>query len=240
MLKLKSLESEEKTIQYMMVGESNDIMINATELCLGYDKSKIPSRWLKTKDAKKLIETFKKDNKGTDIAPIITFKYRVSGVSGGFKQGTWMHRQIVIQYAQWIDPTLSLRVFKKLDKILEEEFSKTMNREKDKYKKLVSKANYYDQVLTYSGNLYTTEQLSRELNLGLSSIKIHKKLNELGYLFRRGKNWYLTDKVSRNKYTKTVTKVYYTEDGEKRSINSTKWTESGKYWIWSLKETLNK
>lgn len=225
-----------------------DTMINATEMwkSMGSIKTKQPYEFLRLPGTKEYLEAFNNYTNSEPgrlrFTPVITIK---GNYADGTRQGTWMHRWVAIRYAQWLNPSFAIWVDSKIDDLLRNGFTVALQEERDKYNKLLPKynsilpeSNYYREVLTYSENLYSTEQLCKDLNLGYSAKILLKKLEDLGYIYRRDKYWFLSSPYDKEGYTKIVTKIVVDRQGNKHSRNIKKWTESGKYFIWSLSKKL--
>ena len=212
-----------------------DTMINATEMwkSMGSLKNKRPSKWLEQDGIKDYLNIFKSDVALKDITPVLTVK---GNYSDGTRQGTWMHRWVAIRYAQWLNPKFAIWVDSKIDELLRNGFTTALQEERDRYNSLLPQANYCDEVLTYSKNLYSTEQICKDMNLGYSAKILLKKLEDNKFIYRRrgAKGWFLSSPYDKLGYTKLVSVVVIDKHGNKHASNKKKWTENGKYWIWSL------
>lgn len=212
-----------------------DTMINATEMwkSMGSLKNKRPSKWLEQDGIKDYLNIFKSDVALKDITPVLTVK---GNYSDGTRQGTWMHRWVAIRYAQWLNPKFAIWVDSKIDELLRNGFTTALQEERDRYNSLLPRASYCDKVLTYSENLYSTEQICKDMNLGYSAKILLKKLEDNKFIYRRcgTKGWFLSSPYDKLGYTKLISVVVIDKYGNKHVSNKKKWTEAGKYWIWSL------
>ena len=182
-----------------------DTMINATEMwkSMGSLKNKRPSKWLEQDGIKDYLNIFKSDVALKDITPVLTVK---GNYSDGTRQGTWMHRWVAIRYAQWLNPKFAIWVDSKIDELLRNGFTTALQEERDRYNSLLPQANYCDEVLTYSKNLYSTEQICKDMNLGYSAKTLLKKLEDNKFIYRRrgAKGWFLSSPYDKLGYTKLV------------------------------------
>lgn len=171
------------------------------------------------------------------FTPVITIK---GHYSDGTRPGTWMHRWVAIRYAQWLDPRFAVWVDSKIDELLRTGFTTALQEERDRYNALLPQVNYYNEVLTYSENLYSTEQLCKDLGLDYGTKILLKKLEEKKYIYRRPgtKGWYLSSPYDKEGYTKVTSVVVTDKNGNKFVKNKKRWTETGKHWIWSLSKKL--
>lgn len=210
-----------------------DMMINATEMAKPFGSNKRPNQWIRQVDTQEYLNVFKSDARLAHITPILTVK---GNYADGTRQGTWMHRWVAIRYAQWLDPSFAVWIDQKIDELLQNGFTTALQEERDRYNALLPKANFCNQVLQISENLYSTEQICKDLNLGISSKTLLARMETLKLIYRRqdGK-WFLSSDFDKFGYLKTVTII---DKKTQKPRNIRRWTESGRYWIWSLKNKL--
>lgn len=208
-----------------------DTMINATEMAKLFRKR--PNDWFSLPSTKSYLEAFKSDTRFSGITPVLTVK---GNYSDGTRQGTWMHRWVALEFARWLDPGFAIWCNMKIDELLRTGFTTALQEERDRYNSLLPQANYCDEVLTYSKNLYSTKQICKDMNLGYSAKTLLKKLEDNKFIYRRrgAKGWFLSSPYDKLGYTKLVSVVVIDKHGNKHVSNKKKWTENGKYWIWSL------
>ena len=118
---------------------------------------------------------------------------------------------------------------------------KRIEEERDCYKQQVmdmrGKADYYDKVMTYSGRTYTMKDICEQLGLTASYKEMYELLCSQGYMYRSPdkKKTYFRYEYDKERYTVTVqiTKTN-PKTGKVMVINKRRWTEAGKYWIYSV------
>lgn len=214
-----------------------DMMINATEMAKSFGSNKRPSFWLRLPSTKEYLDVFKSDVQFSHITPVITVK---GNCSDGTRQGTWMHRWVALEFARWLNPEFALWCNQRIDELLQNGFTTALQEERDRYNQFLQgvqpKIDYYNNVLTNSETLYSTEQICKDLELGISSKILLSKMRNLGLIYRRqdGK-WFLSSNYDKFGYLKTIT-IIDKKTGKPRNLR--RWTEEGKYWIWSLKSKL--
>ena len=208
-----------------------DMMINATEMAKPFKKR--PNDWLSLPSTKKYLNVFESDARFSGITPTITVK---GNRSDGTRQGTWMHRWVALEFARWLDPRFSIWCNQKIDELLQNGFTSALKEERDKYNSLLPKVNFCNQVLQSSENLYSTEQICKDLGIGISSKFLISRLISLGLAYRRqdGK-WFLSSNYDNFEYMKTITII---DKKTQKPRNIRRWTENGKFWIWSLRSKL--
>lgn len=209
-----------------------DMMVNATEMAKPFGKYKRPSYWFRLPSTIEYLDLLKSDVQFSNITPVLTIK---GNYSDGTRQGTWMHRWVAIRYAQWLDPRFAIWIDQKIDELLQNGFTTALQEERDRYNAALPKINFCNQVLQTSENLYSTEQLCKDMNLKISNRMLINALvsNNLAYRRQDGK-WFLARAYDKYNYLKTVTIVDKT--GKPRNVR--RWTEAGRYWIWSIKNEL--
>lgn len=214
-----------------------DMMVNATEMARPFGINKQPTRWLRLKEAKDYINSFKayvkSDMQNLHIIPLEPVM-TVRGIyADGTRQGTWMHRWVAIRFAQWLHPDFAVWIDQKIDELLQNGFTTALQEERDKYNAILPKADFCNQVLQTSENLYSTEQLCKDMNLGINSKILIQRLINNNLAFRRqdGK-WFLASPYDSFGYMRTITIL---DKKTKKPRNVKRWTENGRYWIWSLK-----
>ena len=77
------------------------VMVNATKMSKPFGK--VPAKWLELPSTKEFIATLSNIRK-SDISQLVITK-QGSGVSGG---GTWMHKDVAIEFARWLSPIFSI------------------------------------------------------------------------------------------------------------------------------------
>lgn len=212
-----------------------DVMINATEMwkSVGGNKNNQPYEFLRLPSTIEFINALKSIPEYSRFTPVLTVK---GNYADGTRPGTWMYKLLALEYARKLRPDFAIWCNMKIEELLRTGFTTALNEERNKYNALLQsvqpKIDYYDNVLTSSESLYSTEQLCKDLNLGISSKTLLKKLEENNLIYRRGNLWFLSSRFDSFGYIKIIT-VIDKKTGKPR--NRKRWTENGKYWIWSLK-----
>ena len=85
------------------------LMINATQMAKPFKQK--PQYWLKTQQAKDLVETLSVWNK-VDTVNLVFIK------QGGLNQGTWLDEELALVFAQWLSPDFYLACNRKLKELL--------------------------------------------------------------------------------------------------------------------------
>jgi Rha family phage regulatory protein len=100
-------------------------------------------------------------------------------------------------------------------------------------KKLAPRAEYTDKVLQ-SDSTYTMTQVAKEL--GMSAVKLERKLHEEGIMFKQSGQWMLYAKYQDKGYTQSRTHTFTHSDGTRGTNTITVWTETGRAFVhWLFK-----
>lgn len=100
-----------------------------------------------------------------------------------------------------------------------------------KVKQSAPKVKYYDDCLQ-SVNTLTTTQVAKQI--GLDAEKLHKKLKEIGVIYRQSGQWLLHSPYSTWGLHATRTQTYTRSDGSTGTSIYTVWTEKGRRFIIAL------
>ena len=125
-----------------------DGMINATELAKPFGKHKRPTFWLRTAAAKEYMEAY------SDDAHICTSSLMSTVTGKGRQQGTWMHPDIAIEFARWLNPRFGIWCNLRIKELLNtgcaitEEFKEEMNSKlQTLYSEMEKVQNNYNHLL---------------------------------------------------------------------------------------------
>ena len=222
----------------------NDVMINATEMAKPFGKR--PSKWLELPSTKEYLNAIC-DVRKLDITQlIISFK----GNSKDIQQGTWFHRLVAIRYAQWLNPYFAVWVDMKIDEIINQGYAfrdieiQRLYQENNNLQGMIQsmqpQVDYYNQVLQGSENTYTLRDICGEGKFKISYRKLFALLEQEGYIYYSTTSsgervWNLKNPWNKEGYTKVVTILDKTT-GKPR--NQKRWTEEGRYWIYSIAKKL--
>ena len=92
-------------------------------------------------------------------------------------------------------------------------------------KVLAPKAEYAEEVLQSTG-LHTVDSIA--VHLGVSAIRLNKFLAGLGWIYKRGKDWYPLSDLRPKGLCDFHIVAYIDRDGEKQTREHLKWTEAGR------------
>ena len=213
----------------------NDVMINATEMIKLFPGKRM-NNFLRSDQTQELIKQLESETRISASQLVLVVK---GNYSDGRSQGTWMHRKIAIAFAMWLSPVFYSWCLGKIDEIINQGYAfrdAEIQRLNGVIQSMQPQVNYYKDILTTSENLYSTEQVCKDLELGISSKTLLSKLESFGFIYRRpdGK-WFLSSNLDNLGYIKVIT-IKDSKTGKPRNLK--RWTEEGKHWIWSLKKKL--
>lgn len=93
-LEIIAVEDKQVTFDVSMLMKEEAVMINATEVAKHFGKK--PDDWLRTDEAKKYISEFSQfaNMRSEDLVRV---------QNGGKHRGTWIHSELAIPFARWLD-----------------------------------------------------------------------------------------------------------------------------------------
>lgn len=234
---------------------NGDVMINATEMAKAFGKT--PKDYLRTQSAQELINALSVRLKclTADLVKV---------VQGGDIQGTWLHEDIALDFAQWLSVDFKLWCNDRIKELLktgvttisdEDEaiynamniLQKRLEASKQKVQMLESKVELQETEIKYlapkakytdevlqSTSTFTTTQIAKDL--GMSAQALNQKLKERKIQFFQSGQWFLTHTYQDKGYTDMrITPYFDTKTGEPKTSQSMVWTEKGRQFIHSLK-----
>ena len=238
--------------------ENGTTYVNATEMAKSFGK--IPANWLRTEQAKKMIEAI-------STSHICEVTQLLQVVNGGEARGTWMHEDVALVFSQWLSPEFYLWCNDRIKELMRHGLTTTeamaekllnnpdflietltaLKSEREQKALLLEqtrlqqreialvqpKAEYYDKVLQ-SSSVYVADQIAKEL--GISAVKMNKYLQDKGILIRRNGQLVLTAKYAGKGYDKPKTYQYTKHDGAIGTNTITTYTEKGREFLHSLFE----
>ena len=97
--------------------ESNKIMVNATEMAKPFGK--VSKDWIKTQSAKEFLYLL---GEGRKIPSVDLLKV-IKGGNGD--QGTWMHEDVAIEFARWLNPRFAIWCNDRIKELMKHGFTAT-------------------------------------------------------------------------------------------------------------------
>ncbi|RYX80813.1 KilA-N domain-containing protein [bacterium] len=180
-------EFEGKVIEFDMSGP--DVMINATEMGRVYGKE--PYDFTKQEGTKRYMAVLKtsipafRSDPESERQPEIKvlsdeniLRSERGGDEGG---GTWMHRQLALKFAAWLDPRFEVWVFQKIDELMFDYSKKTTEELKEKAKLIDRKDELFQKL---QPNPDFQEYLQIEFKIKQTNNRITKVNNNQLGLFR--------------------------------------------------------
>lgn len=243
----KFLYNEMEVIFAKNSNEDQEVFINATQMAKIFGKR--PNDFLNLTTTKSLIEAITRKNGIVDNQLVMTKK-------GGLNPelaGTWLHQDLAIEFAGWLDIEFKLwcndrlkEIFKfgitgteeklqelilspELVKGLAEQVIKYRN-EAEEYKNKLDeqapKVEYFDNVLDTS-NTFNISVIAKDL--GMTATSLNKFLHEQGVQFKKGGIWLLYKDYQDLDYARIETTIV-----NDKSYHHLKWTEKGREFIHEL------
>jgi phage antirepressor YoqD-like protein len=228
-------------------------MINATEMAKPF--SKRCNDFLSLKSTAELINSLSAKT-GIPATALVVVN------QGGNNQGTWMHEDLALIFAQWLSPQFYLWCNDRIKELLTtgvatvnnddatiahamEILNKRLEQAKAEKERLEEKNRVQQQVILQqapdveyirkvltSVSTYTVTQIAKEF--GMSAEALNRRLHELRVQFKQNGQWLLYAEYQDKGYTKTVTREHSDHLGNIRTSQQTVWTEPGRRFIHTL------
>jgi len=217
--------------------ENGGVMVNATQMAKQFGKR--PVDWLRSNPAKEFVNELSKVRN-------LHFENFVLTKRGGYS-GTWMHEDVALEFARWLNPRFAIWCNDKIKELLttgKTQFNTgtedqailqamkiLMNRDelqKAQLKLQAPKVEYFDEILQ-SKSTYNTNQIAKEF--GFSAVTLNRKLAELEIQYKQNGTWLLYAQYQNKDYVKTKTFTYVGTSGETKTSMQTVWTEKGRLFI---------
>jgi len=81
--------------------KGDNVLVNATQMAKPFGSEKRPQFWLGNQSTKDFLAELSK-------ARNLTLTDLVEVTKGGTNPGTWMHEDVILEYARWLSPKLSI------------------------------------------------------------------------------------------------------------------------------------
>lgn len=244
--------------------KGNSVMVNATQMAKPFEKS--PKDFLKTEQTKRFMQALSEvkkilssdlvkvvygDNGGTWMHEDVAMEF-ARWLSPAF--AIWCNDRIKELLTigmtatqptleQMIDnPDLVIHLATQLKQEREErakleaqteQQQATIKIQTEEIKKSAPKVNYYDNHLQ-SVNTLTSTQVAKQI--GMDAEKLHRKMKEIGILYKQSGQWLLYSPFSTWGLHATRTQTYTRNDGSIGTSVYTVWTTKGLRFIHALNE----
>lgn len=234
-----------------------DVMVNATEMASAFNKQ--PSDWTKTKSAQEFINSLSAVRKivGTDLI-------RVN--QGGMVQGTWMHRDVAMEFARWLSPMFAIwcndrimelltRGYTTLDTISRKDLARLILESEEEKERLQLHLTVQNEQMSEMGNKIVeltkkTDYLEQILqsketvtitqiaqDYGMSARKFNQILSECRIQRKVNGQWILYSPYNTRGYVHSHTTEIKHKNGSTSTVLNTEWRQSGRIFLYEfLKE----
>ena len=228
-------------------------MVNATEMAKPFGKRS--ADFLTLKSTNELIRSLSAKT-GIPVTALVLVN------QGGNNQGTWMHEDLALIFAQWLSPQFYLWCNDHIKELLTtgvttasdddaaiahamEILNRRLEQAKAEKLMLEEKAAAQEKVILEqapqveycqrvltSVSTYTATQIAKEFGWGAETL--NRKLHELGVQYKQNGQWLLYAKYQDKGYTSTITREYKGSNGKVHTSQQTVWYEAGRQFIHSL------
>lgn len=230
------------------------VMVNATEMAKPFGKR--TNDFLSSKSTQELIASLSVKT-GIPATGLVVVN------QGGNNQGTWLHEDLALIFAQWLSPTFYLWCNDRIKELLtkgttsitqlsrKELALMIVQAEEEKERLMI--ANERQQATIEQQNATIQEQAPKvsyydetlqsvntltttqiAKELGLDASKLNQRLKAAGVIFRQSGMWMLRQPYSSWNMTATRTQTYTRSDGSTGTSIYTVWNERGRRFIHAL------
>ena len=238
--------------------ESGDpTMINATKMLWCFPekgRNNGISHFLENQSTKNYINALSCDT-GIPVSQLLVAR---KGNSGGFEQGTWMHEDLAMEFARWLNPSFAIWCNRKIKELLVSGVTTLSNENiqlkqvnsqlqqsnnqlqqdnsqlKDTCDKMRPYADYGYDIMTNSKMTYSTTDLVKGFSCRISVQEVFARLVNEGYIgkYANSKTWFLKAPYDKMGCTRLVSKVVNDKSGKPdHTVNQVRWTEAGRSFL---------
>lgn len=240
-------------IEFSLRGDGKGSMINATEMAKPFGKT--TKDWLRTGPAKEFIEA-------VSSVRHICLTELVVKVQGGDskKQGTWMHEDVAIEFARWLNPVFAVWCNDKVKEILVNGYS-VIDSSKESFERACSDIqgklsaaegeiirlnnilstqapmiSFLNATMNNNVTTFSTTDIVKGLNFKVGVQEFYDLLEKNKIIFYKGKRWYLKCPYDKSGFTKDVTidtKRVDPVSGNPIYRTTTRWTDQGRAFLYA-------
>lgn len=234
--------------------KGNSVMVNATEMAKPFGKR--CNDFLSAKSTNQLINSLSAKT-GISATSLVVVN------QGGTTQGTWMHEDLALVFAQWLSPEFYLWCNDRVKELLttgvatvrndDEAIAYAMdvlnkrlsastqrvqmlegeNANLQEQNRILAPKAQYTDEVLQSDSTYTLTQVAHDL--GMRSVhSLISELTRMRILFKQSGQYQPTAKVAQKGYFKTRTAKYIKPDGSIGTSLSTVVTERGRVYLHSV------
>ena len=227
----------------------NSTMINATKMAQCFPSKRL-DHFLENQTTKDYINALSADT-GKPVSELLKTK---KGGNDRDSQGTWMHEDLAIEFARWLNPEFSVWCNTKIEELLTNGTATLENEEirlqqinsqlqqnnfnlQQAYDQMEPGANYSYQILKNSKITYNTTEICKGFSCRIPIQDVLARLEKEGYISRssNSKTWSLKAPHDQNGYTKQVNEVVHDKNGQtSHTVSQVKWTENGRWFLRSI------
>lgn len=227
------------------------VMVNATEMAAYFDKQ--PVHWLNLGHAKDFLNKLAK-LRNRSLADLVQV------TRGGNSPGTWMHRDVAIEFARWLSPEFGIWCNDRIMELMQHgatalvpenllnpdyiisvmtalkeeraEKARLMDVTIEQQKVIEKQAPKveYCDTVLQSHGLMSTTQIAADM--GLSAMRLNEILfKELGWQHKSNGVWVPSFKIKSLDYMRSKTYTVTNERGEQVAHQHFYWTQKGRFAI---------
>ena len=214
-------------------------MINATKMIQCFPNKRM-NDFLSNRSTKNYINALSCDT-GKPVSELLKVK-----PGNASDSGTWMHEDLAIEFARWLNPSFAIWCNRKIKELLVSGVTTLSNENiqlrqintqlKDTCDKMRPYADYSYNVLKISDKTYCTTDIVKGFSCTISVQEVFNRLVEKDIVGRYANSpyWFLKDPYDKMGFTRLVSKIKYQNGKAVSTSNSTRWTEDGRMFLGSI------
>ena len=222
------------------------VMVNATKMLECFPekgKNNGINHFLRNQSTQDYIDALSADT-GKPVSELLVV---VKGGNDKNSQGTWMHKNLAIEFARWLNPEFSIWCNIKIKELLINrkttlENNVTRLRQindqlRQTYDQMLPYANYGYELLNNCKITFSTSRICKDFSCSISVQDVFTRLVNEGYVgkYANSKTWFLKAPYDTKGLTRLVSEIVYDSNGGPgKVINRTKWTEAGRMFLGSI------
>ena len=226
------------------------VMVNATKMLQCFPGKKM-NHFLSNQSTKDYINALSCVT-GKPVSELLIVRQGGNDLSA---TGTWMHKNLAIEFARWLNPSFAIWCNRRIKELLanravtlknnifqlqqaNSKLEQDNNQLEQSCRMMKPYADYGNELLTSSKMTYSTSRILKECSCKISIQEVFKRLVDEGYVgrYRNSNSWFLKVPYGRKRsYTTLVSKVVNDKNGQPdHTVNQVRWTESGRLFLRSV------
>ena len=214
-------------------------LINATKMLECFPGKKM-NNFLRNQATKDYINAASR-NSGIPVSELLVV---VKGGNDKNSQGTWMHKNLALEFARWLSPDFAIWCNRKIKELLTNgvvtlrdeniQLRQINSSLLQTYNSMFPYADYSRKILTSSKMTYSTTDIVKGFSCRISVQDVYDRLEKEGYIERVANPpyWCLKSPNHNLGYLKEVKRAVRDKNGQtSHTVSQARWTENGRWFL---------